>query len=310
MRKRFSVVVMMAALAVMLASPLAVLAKEALHMPPLSELPHDSAGKGYALPWQIGFINAASPVKEKIEQFHHLMLWVITPIVIFVSALLLYAMIRFREKRNPVASKTTHNVLIEVIWTALPVMILVAIAVPSLRLLYFMDATHLTKEDDAKAITLKVVGYQWYWGYEYPDYAVAPYDSYIVPEEELKKGQLRLLETDNHVVVPVDTNVRVQVTAADVIHSWAVPALGVKTDAVPGRLNETWFRITRPGTYYGQCSELCGVKHGFMPIVVDAVSKEQFEKWVLSKGGKLPEVKSAKAGASVPAELPAKDKQL
>lgn len=261
--------------------------------------------KGYAEPWQLNFIEPATPVKEKINEFHHLMLYIISAITVFVTVLLLYAMVRFREKANPKPSKTTHNVLIEVIWTALPVMILVAIAVPSLRLLYFMDATHLDASQDKTAMTLKVVGYQWYWGYEYPDYKIEPYDSNIVADEDIKPGQLRLLEVDNHVVIPVDTNIRVQVTAADVIHSWAMPSFGIKTDAVPGRLNETWMRVTKPGTYYGQCSELCGVKHGFMPIVIEAVSKDKFEKWVISKGGVVQSHAEQKTSA-VPAELPAK----
>ncbi|MGB1026589.1 MAG: cytochrome c oxidase subunit II, partial [Rhodospirillaceae bacterium] len=163
---------------------------------------------------------------------------------------------------------------IEVIWTLVPVLILIAIAVPSFRLLYFMDRTQ-----DAE-MTLKVIGYQWYWGYEYPDHKDIVFDSYMLREDEPGGLSPRLLAVDNRVVLPTETNIRVLITANDVIHSWALPALGLKTDAVPGRINETWVRIEKPGLYYGQCSELCGVEHGFMPIAIEAVSREEFDGWV------------------------------
>src|SRR5262249_35002847 len=171
-------------------------------------------------------------------------------------------MIRFREKASPVPSRTTHNTLVEVVWTVVPVLILVVIAIPSLRILYYSD--RVEKAD----MTIKAIGHQWYWSYEYPDQGSLTFDALLIPDKELKPGQLRLLETDKRVVLPVDTNISVLVTADDVIHSWAVPSFGVKRDAVPGRINETWIRIEREGTYYGQCSELCGKDHGFMPITV------------------------------------------
>jgi len=224
-------------------------------------------------PWQFGFQPAATPVMRDIEDLHNLLLIIITVITLFVLALLVYVVFRFNAKRNPVASRTAHNTLIEVLWTVLPVMILVVIAVPSFKLLYFMDRTSTPE------LTLKVTGHQWYWSYQYQDNGDFSFDSLMVPTDQLKPGQRRLLEVDNQVVVPVDTNIRVLVTSDDVLHSWAVPAFGVKIDTVPGHLNETWMRIERVGTYYGQCSELCGVNHGYMPIAVKAVSKEEFKVW-------------------------------
>jgi len=225
-------------------------------------------------PWTFGFQEAATPVMRDIENLHNLLLVIITAITLFVLALLIYVVVRFNAKRNPTPSRTSHNTLIEVLWTVLPVMILVVIAVPSFKLLYFMDRT------DAPEMTLKVTGHQWYWSYQYQDHGDFRFDSLMIPTDQLQPGQLRLLEVDNQVVVPVDTNIRLLLTSEDVLHAWAVPAFGVKMDTVPGRLNETWMRIERPGTYYGQCSELCGVNHGFMPIAVRAVSKEEFQVWV------------------------------
>jgi cytochrome c oxidase subunit II len=228
-------------------------------------------------PWQLGFQTPASPVMEQLYAAHDYLLILITAISLFVLVLLIYICLRFSRKANPVPSKTTHNMRLEVIWTVIPILILVAIAIPSLRLHYYM-------EDESKAeMTLKVVGYQWYWHYEYPDHGGFGFDSYMKKDKELKPGDHRLLAVDNRVVVPVDTNIRVQLTGADVIHAWALPAFGLKRDAMPGRLNETWFKATTIGTFYGQCSELCGVGHGFMPIVVDVVSKEDFAKWVKEK---------------------------
>lgn len=230
-------------------------------------------------PWQLGFQEAASPVMEQINSFHNLLLVIITIISLFVLALLAYVCFRFSEKKNPVPSKTTHNTFLEIAWTVIPVLILIFIAIPSFRLLYFMDKTEITEAD----MTLKVIGYQWYWGYEYPDNGNIAFDSYMIADEDLKPDQLRLLEVDNRVVLPVNTNIRIQITAADVLHAWAVPAFGIKMDAVPGKLNEVWVRIDRPGVYRGQCSELCGVNHAFMPIVIEAVSKEEFNQWVQRK---------------------------
>jgi cytochrome c oxidase subunit 2 len=228
-------------------------------------------------PWEIGFQAAATPVMQRIEDFHHLLLIIITLITLLVLALLLIAIWKFNAKRNPVPTKTTHNTLLEMAWTVLPVIILVVIAVPSFKLLYYEDV--IPKAD----MTIKATGHQWYWSYEYPDNGKISFDSLVVPDNQLKKGQPRLLTVDNPVVVPVNTTVRVIATGADVIHSWAVPSFGVKQDAVPGRLNETWFRVLKEGTYYGQCSELCGVNHGFMPIEVHVVSKDKFNSWVASK---------------------------
>lgn len=224
--------------------------------------------------WQMGLQDAASPTMERISAFHDLLLVIITGITIFVLALLLYVMYRFSEKRNPTPSKTTHNTLIEVLWTTIPVVILVVIAIPSFKLLYYADRV---EEAD---MTIKAIGRQWYWSYEYPDNGNFTFDAFLVADEDLKEGQLRLLETDNRVIVPVNTKIRLLITASDVLHSFALPALGVKLDAVPGRINETWMEVTREGTFYGQCSEICGAGHAFMPIVVEAVSKERFDEWV------------------------------
>jgi cytochrome c oxidase subunit 2 len=224
--------------------------------------------------WQMGLQDAASPTMERISAFHDLLLVIITGITVFVLALLLYVMYRFSEKRNPTPSKTTHNTLIEVLWTTIPVVILVVIAIPSFKLLYYAD-----RVEEAN-MTIKAIGRQWYWSYEYPDNGNFTFDAFLVAEEDLEEGQLRLLETDNRVIVPVNTKIRLLITASDVLHSFALPALGVKLDAVPGRINETWMEVTREGTFYGQCSEICGTGHAFMPIVVEAVSKERFDEWV------------------------------
>lgn len=224
--------------------------------------------------WQLGLVDAASTTKAEIHDFHNMLLVIITAITVFVLGLMIYTVIRFRKSANPVPSKTTHNTALEVIWTAIPVLILVIIVIPSMRVLYSQNQTV-----DAE-MTIKATGYQWYWGYEYPDHDGIAFMSYMVPDDKLKPGQPRLLQTDTEVVVPVNTKIRVLVTAADVLHSWAMPAFGVKKDAVPGRLNETWFMATRTGTFYGQCSEICGIGHGFMPITVRVVTQEEFDEWV------------------------------
>ncbi len=235
-----------------------------------------TAGAAEPQPWQLGFQPAASPVMEEIHSFNNLLLWIISAIVVFVLGLLLYVMWRFSEKRNPTPSKTTHNTLIEVVWTVVPVIILVIIAVPSFRLLYLTDRN----PDGEIEMTIKAIGHQWYWSYEYPDHGNFTFDAYMVADEDLEEGQKRLLSTDNAVVLPVDTNIRILVTASTVIHNFAMPSMGLKMDGVPGRINETWVRITREGTFYGQCSELCGTGHAFMPIMIEAVSKEEFAQWV------------------------------
>lgn len=231
-----------------------------------------------AEPWQVAMREPATPVMERIFNFHNELLVLITVISIFVLVLMIWVCVAYRESKNPAPSKTTHNNLLEIAWTALPALILVVIGWVSWGHLYYMDDV----ETDAE-MTLKVVGYQWYWNYEYPDHGGFSFDSYMVKERENApdpQNFKRLLTVDNAVVVPVDTKVRVQITAGDVIHAWALPNMGIKTDAVPGLLNETWFRATQTGMFYGQCSELCGVGHGFMPINVRVVSKEAFAEWV------------------------------
>lgn len=232
------------------------------------------AGTGQPSPWQINLQGAASPVMESIHSFHFFLLAIIIAVVLLVLVLLVVVMVRFNEKANPVPSRTTHNTLIEVLWTVVPVLILVAIAIPSFRLLFLQ--LDLPKAD----ITVKVTGHQWYWSYEYPDNGAFSFDSLMVATADLQPGQPRLLAVDNEVVVPVNKVVRIQVTAADVIHSFALPSFGVKIDALPGRLNESWFQATKEGVYYGQCSELCGKDHAFMPIAIRVVSEGEFAAWV------------------------------
>ena len=224
--------------------------------------------------WQLGFQDAASQTMRDIVWFHDYMLMpIIVAISAFVLFLMLYAMIRFRASRNPNPSKRTHNVLVEIIWTLVPCLILIVMAVPSFKVLYSQDT--IPKAD----VTIKAIGYQWYWGYEYPDENII-FDSYMIEEKDLEAGQPRLLAVDNVVVVPVNKVVKVLITANDVLHAWALPAFGVKRDAMPGRINETWFKAERIGTFYGQCSELCGIKHAFMPIEVRVVSEEDYKSWL------------------------------
>ncbi len=232
---------------------------------------------GQPAPWELGFQKAVSPNMENIAAFNEWLLIIIVAITAFVLVLLVYVIVRFNARANPTPSKVTHNTLIEVIWTAVPVIILVLIAIPSLKQLYYLDKV------ETPDMTLKAVGHQWYWTHVYPDYGDYEFDSIMVEDEDLQPGQPRLLTTDAAIVLPVETNIRLLVTAGDVIHSWAIPSFGVKKDAVPGRVNETWFRINEPGMYYGQCSELCGVRHGFMPIMIQAVSKAEFDAWIKEK---------------------------
>lgn len=248
-------------------------------------------------PWQLGLQPAATPIMERVASFHGLLLGVITLISLFVLALLAYTCWRFREDRNPVPSRQSHNTALEVVWTAVPVLILVIIAVPSFKLLYFQDVLPKTE------LTVKAIGKQWLWSYEYPDNGNFTFDALLLEDDELEDGQVRLLETDNAVVLPVQTHVRLQVTASDVLHSWTVPAFGVKIDAVPGRLNEVWVYVNEPGTYYGQCSELCGLRHGFMPITVKAVPRPEFDAWVAEAQKKFAKVgeETRLAGLAEPA---------
>lgn len=224
-------------------------------------------------PWQLGFQPAASPNMEGIVSLHDTVMWIITLITIFVTGLLAYVILRFNAKANPVPNRTTHHTGLEIAWTLIPTLILVFLAIPSFKLLYFLDRT------DKPELTVKVVGHQWYWSYEYPDNGNFTFDGRLDPD--VKDKSKRLLETDETVVLPVNTNIRLLGSSTDVIHAWVVPALGVQIGNVPGRTNESWVKITRPGTYYGQCFELCGVDHGFMPIKIQAVSKADFDKWVV-----------------------------
>jgi len=224
--------------------------------------------------WQLGFQNPASDGMRDIVNFHNnLLLPIIIAISVFVLFLMLYACVRFRASANPNPSKRTHNVTVEILWTLIPCLILIVMAVPSFKILYKQDT--IPKAD----LTIKAIGYQWYWGYEYPDENII-FDSYMVEEKDLRADQPRLLAVDNEVVVPVNKVIKVLITANDVLHAWALPSFGVKRDAVPGRINETWFKAEKEGTYYGQCSELCGIKHAFMPITVKVVSEEDYQEWL------------------------------
>lgn len=234
------------------------------------------AGAAYAgpRPWEMDLQPAVTPVMAGIEDFHRLLLYIITAVCIFVLLLLLWVLIRYNKRANPVPSKVTHNTLLEVMWTLVPVIILVFIAIPSFRLLYFeMD---IPKPD----LTIKAIGKQWFWTYAYPASKIQ-FDSLVLSDADAAKAnEPRLLGVDNPIVVPVNKVVEIETAGADVIHSWAVPAFGVKMDAVPGRLNHTWFKATKEGTYYGQCSELCGARHAFMPIEVKVVSDAAFQAWL------------------------------
>ena len=230
---------------------------------------------GHAVPGQMGMQLPVTPVAEEINSFHNLLLVVITVITLFVLALLVYVIVRFNEKANPTPSRTTHSTVLEVAWTIVPVLILVVIAIPSFRLL-----THELVMPNAD-VTIKVTGKQWYWSYDYPkDQGDFGFDSLIKADKELKGDDIRLLSVDNEAVVPVNKTVRLQITGADVIHSFTIPSFGVRVDAVPGRLNETWFKAEREGIYYGQCSKLCGKDHAYMPIAFRVVSEQQYQAWL------------------------------
>ncbi|MEJ2625393.1 MAG: cytochrome c oxidase subunit II [Pseudolabrys sp.] len=248
------------------------------------------AATGQPKPWEIGMQPAATPVMQDIEWFHSFMMWIIGAIAVFVLALLIIVMVRFNARANPVPSRTTHNTFIEVVWTVVPVLILVMIAVPSFRLLFF-ELT-IPKPD----LVVKAIGHQWYWTYEYPGKKIQ-FTSLIAEGKDLKPGQPRLLSVDNDLVVPVNKVVEVETTGADVIHSFAVPSFGIKIDAIPGRLNKTWFKAERVGMYYGQCSELCGRDHDRMPIAVHVMSQKDYDAWLAMAQKKF----SADSGAARPA---------
>lgn len=223
--------------------------------------------------WQMDLQPAATPLQARLIAFHDMLLAISIAICVLVFALLAFIVYRFRASKNPVPSKVSHNTLLEICWTVIPVIILILIAIPSFQLLYYLDRT------DKAEITIKAIGHQWYWEYQYPDHNIT-FTSNMIPENELKPGQPRLLEVDNRVVLPVDTNVRVLTTATDVLHAWAMPSFGVKKDANPGHTNESWFRVEHEGVFYGQCSEICGINHAYMPIAVEIVSKERFAEWL------------------------------
>ena len=231
------------------------------------------AGLGQPSPWELGLQQSASPVMDDIVWFHNYLLWLIAAIALFVLVLLAIVTVKFNARANPVPSRTTHNTFIEIIWTVVPVLILVAVAVPSFRLLFY------ELKVPAADLTVKVTGKQWFWSYSYPD-SKFEFDSLMVQDKDIKPGQLRLLSVDNEMVVPVNKVVHVLVTGADVIHSFSVPSFGIKIDAIPGRLNETWFKAEREGMYYGQCSQLCGRDHAFMPIAVHVVSEKDYTAWL------------------------------
>lgn len=254
--------------------------------------------EGQPTPWGLGFQPSATPIKDQLGSFHDMLLWIITAITLFVLVLLLYVMVRFSARRNPTPSKTTHNTVVEVVWTVVPIIILVAIAIPSFKLLYAQDVI-----PDAE-ITMKAVGKQWFWTYEmeHPEKGTFQFDSYILSDEEAaNQGKPRLLGTDTPLVLPVDTDIRIIVTGGDVLHSFAVPAFGTKIDAVPGRANETWVRIEKEGVYYGQCSELCGTGHAYMPIEVHAVSKSEYEEWLSNMYDEYADAGETAPGGPAPA---------
>jgi cytochrome c oxidase subunit II len=253
-----------AAARVFLALALAVGAAAGLSAAGRAEQPHD---------WQIGMQPPATSVDQQLQEFHDILLWIIFAITAFVLILLIYVMVRYNARRHPVPSRTSHNAVVEILWTVVPVLILVFIAIPSFKLMYYMDRV------PKGAMTIKVTGHQWYWSYAYPAEKIT-FNSNLVPEKALKPGQPRLLTVDNPLVVPAHTNVRVLVTSTDVIHSWFVPAFGVQEYAVIGRDNQAWFNVDRPGTYYGECNQICGINHSHMAVEVVALSQPDWQKWL------------------------------
>ena len=256
------------------------------------------AGLGQPSPWQMDLQESATPVMTQIANFHFFLLWVIAAISAFVLGLLLIIIVRFNARANPTPSRTTHNTPIEIIWTIVPVIILATIAVPSFRLLF--TQLDVPKPD----LTVKATGKQWFWTYSYPDNGNFEFSSLMIPEKDLKPGQPRLLAVDNEMVVPVNKVVHVLVTGADVIHSFAVPSFGIRIDAIPGRMNDTWFKATTEGVFYGQCSELCGKDHSFMPIVVRVVNESDFNKWLDDAKKKYATDDSAARDAVAAARIP------
>ena len=238
---------------------------------------------GAPVPWGIDLQDAMGPVKAAIHDFNSLVLWIIIGIVIFVAALLAWVMWRYSASRNPNPSRVSHHTMLEVAWTVVPVLILLIIAIPSFRLIYYEDRAR-----DAD-MTISVQGRQWYWHYGYPDHGNFTFDSYPIADNELRPGQIAKLSVDNPLVIPVGATIRVMTTGHDVIHSFFVPSLGVQKYTIPGRTMETWFRADREGTFYGQCNQICGNNHWFMPIAVRAVPRAEFDAWVAEARTKFAE---------------------
>ncbi len=250
--------------------------------PALAQVPHD---------WQLGFQAPHSPVQQAVEGLHSMVVWLMALVTVFVAALLLFVVWRYRASKNPVPSRVSHHTALEVTWTLAPVLLLVIIAIPSFRLVYFEDRT------EAADLTIKVTGHQWYWEYSYPDQGGIDFSSYIIPEDQRKPEQgPRNLAVDNHLVVPAGKNVRILTTSGDVIHSFFIPSLGVQRYAIPGRTIETWVKVDQPGVYYGQCNQICGTNHSLMPISVEAMSDQDFAAWVVQA-----KTKFAAGDAPVPA---------
>ena len=246
-------------------------------------------------PWEMGMQAAGGPLKVQEVDLHNLVLVIITVITLFVGGLLVWVITRYNSKRNPTPSQTSHNTFLEVAWTVIPILILVVIAIPSFRLVYYEDRT-----PDAD-MTIKVTGHQWYWEYTYPDKGNIDFSSYIIPDDQLKPGQLRLLTVDNDLVIPAGKNIRVLTTSADVIHSFFVPSLGVQRYAIPGRMIETWFRADKPGIYLGECNQICGTNHSRMPIVVRALSPADFDAWLVQAKTKFSDAGSPATASAAPA---------
>ncbi len=246
-----------------------------------TNLPLSGAWAQRPMPWEIGMQPAFSPVKQSVINLHNLVLIIITLITLFVAGLLAWVIYRYDARRNPTPSRTSHNTLLEVGWTVIPILILVVIAIPSFRLVYYEDRT---VDPD---LTIKVTGHQWYWEYSFPDKGPIDYTSMIIPEDELKPGQLRLLDVNNPLELPVGKKIRILVTSGDVIHSFFIPSLGVQRYAIPGRTIETWVEITKPGDYYGECNQICGTNHSQMPISIHAVPPAEFDAWLVTAKAKF-----------------------
>ncbi len=252
---------------------------------------------GAPRPWEIGMQAAYGPLKREQIDLHHLVLVIITLITLFVGGLLVWVMWRYNARRNPTPSVNSHNTVLEVAWTVIPILILVVMAIPSFKLVYYEDRTR------DPALTIKVTGHQWYWEYTYPDKNNIDFSSYIIPDDQLKPGQMRLLTVDNELVIPVGKDIRILTTSADVIHSWFIPALGVQRYAIPGRTIETWVRADQPGVFYGECNQICGTNHSRMPIVVRAVSEQDFTAWLQQAKTKFSD--AAPTAAEQPQQLAA-----